>query len=381
MPQRRQQPVSQPQRTAPVRRKKRRSRAPVILLAVVLLFGLSAMLAVFALRSATDLLGLNQEDRDVDIVVEQGMSVSEITKLLHAKGIVTQPLTFRAYARFRGGSALQAGEYVLNCNMSYDQILGILRRGDVVRNEIRITFYEGMTMREIARTLEENGVCDEEEFIEYVESSEFEYEFCALIPEKELRFRKMEGYLFPDTYDFYQGELVASVAKKFLRAFSANVYTPLYDEIREAGMTLDEAVTLASIIQKEASSEEEMKTVSSVFQNRLRNPSAGLPMLESDVTIFYVRDDIQSYQERQTKEIYDAYNTYECRGLPIGPICSPGVAAIEAAIHPADTNYYFFVTDAEGEYYYASTFDQHKVNVSQASRVGIKHGTDVSDLS
>ena len=100
-------------------------------------------------------------------------------------------------------------------------------------------------------------------------------------------------------------------------------------------------------------------------------------MLQSDVTYFYVRDDIRSYQTRQTEEIYDAYDTYVCRGLPVGPICSPGVAAIKAALHPADTNYYFFVTDAEGKYYYAPTLDQHYANVRAASRVGIKHGTDI----
>ena len=273
---------------------------------------------------------------------------------------------------------MQAGDYVLNSNMSYDQIIAALRAGDTVREEVRVTFYEGLSMREIADLLEEDGVCGADEFIEYVESADYEYEFCQLIPEDGLRFRRMEGYLFPDTYDFYKGENVASVAKKFLRNFASRVYNDLYDEIQDAGMTLDEAVTLASIIQEEASNEEEMATVSSVFHNRMENESAGLPMLQSDVTVHYIENDIKVYQSRTTQEIYDAYNTYVCRGLPVGPICSPGLAAIKAAIHPEETSYYFFVTDVNGNYYYSRTLDEHYANVYKAQRVGISHGTDIS---
>ena len=368
-------------RTSPRRRRRRRSKLPAILLSLVLVFGLSAMLALFALRSVTDLLGLNQPDRDIDVTIEKGMGLGEITRVLHDKGIVDQPITFRAYTRFRyKGVPLQAGEYVLNSNMSYDQIIGALRRGDVVREEIRLTFIEGMTMSDIAEELEENGVCDADEFIEYVESADFEYEFTQLIPNPELRFRRMEGYLFPDTYDFFKGEMVASVAKKFLRAFNASVYTPLQEEIESSGMELDEVITLASIIQKEASAVDEMATVSSVFHNRMENPSAGLPRLQSDVTKDYVKYEIRNAYETQQQEMYDAYDTYVCYGLPVGPICSPGVAAVKAALHPAETNYYFFVTDANGEYYYGRTLDEHETNVWNASRVGkIEHGTDVEN--
>ena len=367
------------QRPVHRRRRKRRSRLPAILLSLVLAVGAALLLAVFVLRGATDMMGLNQEDREVDIIVEQGMSVSEITKLLADSDVVSQPGFFKIYLKLRAKDVtMQAGEYVLNCNMSYDQIISTLKTGDTTRNEIRLTFYEGMTMREIAEELEENSVCSADEFIEYVEGTDYEYEFYSLIPDNELRFRKMEGYLFPDTYDFYEGEMVASVAKKFLRAFQRNVYEPLYDEIRDAGMTLDDAVILASVIQKEASAEDEMATVSSVFHNRMENPSAGLPCLQSDVTINYVEDDIKVYQTRATEDIYAAYNTYKCEGLPAGPICSPGVAAIRAAIHPESTNYYFFVTDVNGTYYYSTTLDEHYNNVYKASRVGVNHGTDVT---
>jgi len=367
------------QRRSGKKRRKKGSKLIIVFAAIALLFGISLFIAVFGIKIATDVFGLNQENKEVDISVKDGMSVKEICALLEENEVIESSFVFDLYVRFReSGANLQAGDYVLNRNMSYDQIIAALRAGDVVYDEVRVTFYEGMSMREIAASLEENNVCDADDFIEYIEGTEFEYDFCELIPENDLRFRRMEGYLFPDTYDFYEGENVSSVAKKFLRTFKARVYDNLYEDILDAGMTLDEAITLASIIQEEASAEEQMGTVSSVFHNRMENPSAGLPMLQSDVTIFYVNDDIAPYQTMQTQDIYDAYNTYVCRGLPVGPICSPGVAAIKAAIYPEDTNYYFFVTDAEGKYYYSKYLEEHNRNVYIASKVGKAHGTATS---
>ena len=143
-------------------------------------------------------------------------------------------------------------------------------------------------------------------------------------------------------------------------------------------MTLDQVITLASVIQKEAGNADEMGMVSSVFHNRIDDASAGLPLLQSDVTILYVESDIKPYQSRATQEVYDAYNTYVCKGLPVGPICSPGLDAIKAAIHPEESQYYFFVTDINGKYYYGKTLDQHYANVRKAAAAGgAKHGTDV----
>ena len=143
-------------------------------------------------------------------------------------------------------------------------------------------------------------------------------------------------------------------------------------------MTLDETIILASIIQKEAGNPDEMGLVSSVFHNRINDLAAGLPMLQSDVTIHYIEEDIKPYQTMGTQEIYDAYNTYVCRGLPAGPICCPGLDAIRAAISPEESSYYFFVTDSNGKYYYSSTLNEHYANVRLAAAAGgVTHGTDV----
>mgnify|MGYP000205498316 FL=1 len=131
---------------------------------------------------------------------------------------------------------------------------------------------------------------------------------------------------------------------------------------------LDNLITLASIIQKEATDLENMKMVSSVFHNRLNNSST-YPYLQSDATTNYIRDDIRSFMTQDNQEMYDAYDTTKVVGLPVGPICNPGMDAIEAAIHPADTNYYYFVSDDAGTYYFAATLEEHEANIRKANQV------------
>lgn len=363
-------------RRAGSRRKKRNATLRLIL-AVVAVLGIASFAAIFALSCATDMLALGKTDNQTEITVEKGMSLGDISAMLGERGVVEHPTTFRLYAQMRGAAnSFQAGDYVLNSNMSYDRLITALRMGNTVKEEVTVTFREGLTMREIAALLEENEVCDADEFIECAETTDFALEFENMIPENELRFRLREGYLFPDTYDFYKDENVTSVARKFFRNFQNRVMGEVYDSIQDAGMTLDEAITLASIIQKEAGDPDEMVRVSSVFHNRLDDAAAGLPMLQSDVTIFYVERDIKPYHTMTQQDIYDAYNTYVCRGLPVGPICSPGLAAITAAVNPEESDYYFFLSDSEGVYYYSETLAKHNAVKRRVS--GAVHGTDAS---
>lgn len=360
------------------RRRRRRGRGAAMFMSIMLLLGAAVFLALFALSSAVDMLAFGKEDRQIEVTVEKGMSVGDIADMLGDEGVIERPSTFKLYAKLRNkDNTFKAGDYVLNSNMSYDRIITAMRLGNTIKEEVKITFYEGMTLKEIADLLEEKKVCDADAFIDITQNGVFTFEFIDMMPESDLRFRRLEGYIFPDTYDFYVGENVESVARKFLKVFQSRVMA-IYSDIQDSGMTLDEAVIMASIIQKEASNEEEMARVSSVFHNRISNTAAGLPMLQSDVTINYVENDIKPYQTRKVQEMYDAYNTYVCKGLPVGPICNPGLDAIKAAISPEDTDYYFFVTDVNGKYYYGKTLDQHYANVRKAAAAGgTKHGTDV----
>lgn len=233
---------------------------------------------------------------------------------------------------------------------------------------VKVTIVEGMTIRQIAARLEKKGVCSAEGFINALAEGEFDYEFISQIEQNDDVYFALEGYVFPDTYEFYKDEDPETVAKIFLKTFQKRINS-VKDELDASGLTLSQAVTLASIIQKEASDVKNMPQVASVFANRLASPD--FPKLQSDVTIFYVNDNITPFvdDEARQKEYAKAYNTYKCSGLPAGPICNPGLDAIKAAISPADTDYYYFLTDNNAKYYYAETYEQHEANWAEAKAV------------
>lgn len=363
------------QQTQPKPRHNKWFRA--ILMVLVTITG-CMFLAFFILQSASDLFGLNQSDRQIEVSVPSNSTLQSITSLLYDKGIISQPFTFRLYATFKhiSGGFVQ-GSYVLNSNMAYDELFIILLEGDTQREEARVTFIEGETLYEIARKLQDSKVCDADEFLDYMQTGDIDYEFMNQIPGNPLRFRRLEGYAFPDTYDFYVNQKVAEVADKFLSNFDKKITEEMRAQMREMNLSLDETIILASIIEKEAGDPVEKPMVSSVFHNRLAMPET-FPQLQSDVTIHYVDNFIKPFLDIRDQAMYDAYNTYVCEGLPVGAICNPGLDSIEAALNPETSKFYFFVTDSEGTYYYAQNAQQHYNNVARASTVGEGkvHGTD-----
>lgn len=336
---------------------------------------LCVLLAKFILNSASDLFGLNQDDHPTSVTIpSDNMTFKELGELLYSKGVVGQKLTFTFYTNFRYKEpSIKAGTYEVNSNMSYDQIITIVSIGDLTDKEVTITFTEDMTLDDVANLLEENGVCNGDDFLEYLQKEDFmNYSFYNRIPKNENRYLKMEGYIFPDTYDFFKPEKVSSVAEKFLGNFDRHINNDnMINRMDDINMTFDEVITLASIIQKEAGDPTEMRRVSSVFHNRLDN-AGSYPRLESDVTLNYAENHIKGqnryYTISSTQEVLDAYNTYVCTGLPAGPICNPGEDAIMAALYPAQTNYYYFVTDTNGDYYYATSLGEHNQYVAEAKK-------------
>lgn len=243
-----------------------------------------------------------------------------------------------------------------------------------VKNTATVTFPEGFTIIQIAERLEANGVCSKEDFLKVCNEP---YEGIT-IDNPDERVFLLEGYVFPDTYEFYLDSDAKSVLKKFIDNFNDKITPEMKQKAVELGMTLDEIITLASIIQKECDFDiSECANVASVFHNRLKSPS--FPKLESDVTTFYIKNSLGDYlgyqkdaegnglalekQNDEIKRYMNLYSTYYCKGLSAGPICNPGLKAITATLNPAETNYYFFLTDPTGvDFYYASTIAQHQKN-------------------
>lgn len=235
---------------------------------------------------------------------------------------------------------------------------------------IRITFPEGYSCVQIAEKLEENNVCSAKDFLSVLNSSSFifskGYKFIPYIDNISQRAFKLEGYIFPDTYEFYIGENAKTTVSRFLQNTNTKLTDEYYERAKQLGYTIDEIITLASIIQKEAGDKNEMKKVSSVLHNRLN--STKYKSLQCDVTVNYINNYVTNspYIIDTTIDYAQNYNTYKCVGLPVGAICNIGVDAIEAALYPADTDYFFFVTDSAMNYYYAKTYAEHQKNCSFA---------------
>ncbi len=236
-------------------------------------------------------------------------------------------------------------------------------------NTVTVTFPEGFTVTDIAERLAQSGVCSETEFLELCNQP---YEGIE-IDNPDERIYLLEGYVFADTYEFYLNSDPKAVLKKFIDNFNNKITPEIKAKAEALGYTMDEMLTLASIIQKECDRDiAECANVSSVFHNRLKSPS--FPRLQSDVTTFYITQKLGErlgYQngielEKQNEEIQkymSLYSTYYCKGLPAGPICNPSMKAINAALNPAETDYVYFLTDATGEnFYYATTLAEHQKN-------------------
>lgn len=348
------------------KKKKKRSSTMKVVLYTLSVICVSVILAAGIWLGLNDIFAFSKSDKIVQVEIERGATTKEIAQTLKEHGLIRFPLLFQFVSKMSEyDGTYQYGLYNLSSIMGYDGMMQELQKNAPKKDVRSITIVEGMTLREIAALLEENGICDGDDFVDTVNRNKFGYRFEDKVENDSLKFYRMEGYLFPDTYEFFLGEEPKSVAQKMVKNFSDKITADLYGRMNDLGWSLEKTITLASLVQAESGQSEQMRKVSSVFWNRLDNPKE-FPKLQSDVTIQYVEENIKPYESLPNQEIYDAYNTYKCEGLPVGPICSPGLEAIKAALYPEDTKYNYFVTDKEGNFYYARTYSEHKKNCRTA---------------
>lgn len=325
----------------------------------------SGLLAVFLIVCGIDITGLNKSDTKVPVTIteEQSNNTAEIAKVLKEAGIIDHPLLFRLYCRITkaDGQFESQDELALSPDMGYGVVINALKSNN--RQVVKVTFPEGSTVQEIAVKLEANNVCSATDFYNALDSNKYDYDFLKEIPDDDAhsgRFYKLEGYLFPDTYQFYVDSSGESVVRKFLDNFNNRVDISVRSALKANGMTLGDTITLASLIQWEAGDKDSMSGISCVLHNRLNDP-ADYPKLECDSTRRYINL-MQPPVNGQDVENLD-YDTYQRTGLPVGPINNPGLDAIEAAISPATdgdaVGCYFFATDKSGEAHYSKTYADH----------------------
>ncbi|MDO5014509.1 MAG: endolytic transglycosylase MltG [Clostridia bacterium] len=223
---------------------------------------------------------------------------------------------------------------------------------------VKVSFPEGVNALKMGQILEENGVCSAKDFIAAANEIPKEFIFSDKIDNREKRIILMEGYLFPDTYDFYIGENPNSVVKKMFKNTEIKITQDMLTKGKKLGMDVDDIVILASIIQAEAGDFENMKKVSGVFHNRLKS---NYKRLESDPTYLYPKERLKSIiPDDKMNEYIKNYSTYDIKGLPVGPICNPGEKALAAAVNPATTDALFFYTDKNGNFIYSKDYKTHQ---------------------
>ena len=247
------------------------------------------------------------------------------------------------------------GKFKLDRSAGYEDIFRALTQSGHNVDAVKVTIPEGYEIYKIADLLESKGLIDKDKFYHLVDFGEFDYAFVQEIPVRENR---LEGYLYPSTYEFAPGDEYG-IINEMLMQFDI-MYAKYESRAAEMNMTMDEVITLASIIEREAQGDSDRKLVSSVFHNRIN--STDYPYLQSCATVQYVLKERKPVLTVEDTKIDSPYNTYINKGLPVGPIASPGEAAVEAALYPEESNYLFFVLGSDGKHHFSATYKGHVQN-------------------
>jgi len=294
---------------------------------------------------------------DVRIEIPKGTGLSVISQELMESGVIVNDKVFILYVMKEGWQdELKAGEYKFEKGSTMADVVRKIVNGDVELH--KVTIPEGLTVREIARLLDEKDIVSEKEFIEETQNEILVKELLGSDA------TSLEGYLFPETYS-YSGSLTArQLIELMVERFKA-VYEPLSDQRKAVNLTDNEILTLASIVEKETGASIERPLISAVFQNRIK---IGMK-LDSDPTVIYgMGEDFDGNLSRADLKRYTDYNTYVIKGLPPGPIANPGRDSILAVLNPADVKYLYFVSKGDGTHHFSNSFREHQNAVNKYQR-------------
>ena len=342
---------------------------------------IGAAIAVFLITGMNDLLAINRKGDNATVTVDipKDPTLDTVTEVLAKNGIIGEPNYFRMYATLTKSDTFTQGSYELTKDMDYQAIISNLQGNSHRTDTVEVTITEGMSVVEIAdKLVEEKALSEKDDFLKLCSSDDFDkdFDFLAAIKNGSDRYFKLEGYLYPDKYEFYQNDDPKSIIYKLLNNYEKRMYEKQdfgYDKLYsvhklmekyETEYSLDEIMTIASIIQAEAADKEDMYYVSSILHYRLdADASMGVSKLGLDSTKYYPYRSEEALPDNVSSNYKSRYDTYDNEGLPPGPICNPGMEAIKAALKPYDTSYYFFCHDKYGNAYYASTIYEHEANL------------------
>ena len=371
-------PAAQPKKPQPKKKKSKGIGSTYLFFIIVIVC--SMILSVYAIFCMNDIFAITKTTSTVTISLTQKIDTSDdAIDTLNDNGLIRCKGFCKVFVKLRDklihssqlGGPYEAGVYYLNGKMGLEGMLKTLQGGNKTSETVQLTFPEGYTVPDIIDKLVENDVCSREALISVIQSTNFDFRLTSDITAKDSVPYRLEGYMFPDTYEFFIDESAASAVRKFLQQGN-NVYTKKYqDRAKELGLTDYEVLTIASIIQKEAANEEQMKTIAAVIHNRL-DDTVNFPTLGCQSTSDYIKNKVApslsstaSHSADYYMSYYNTNNNSTVVGLPAGPICNPGKSAIEAALHPDDSDARFFFHDSSGEMYTARTLTEFKEKVAK----------------
>ena len=358
-------PAAAPQQPTPTaaaptdktRKKQRRSLPTNIAEGVIYVGGIlliSFILATIGWRWAGDVLALNKEPLTASVTITEGESLGDVTAELKEKGLVKYGYLFQLFASFtHKAEKITAGSYELSTVMDYSALLNNISSTSAYRETVTVTIPEGYTVEEIFKLMENKGVCSYNDLLKVAQEETFDFDFLKDV--KTTKEKRLEGYLFPDTYEFYKGADAKNVINTMLKNFDERFDSKMEAEMQLLGYSKNDIIIMASIIEKETDGGDQ-RNIASVLQNRLKNTWATPKgYLQVDSTIQYLLKERKKKLTDKDLEIDSPYNTYKNPGLPIGPICNPGLTAIQAALEPNKTNYYYFMLGKDGTTHFFDT--------------------------
>ena len=334
------------------KKRKTKGKIGIILLIIIILIPLMAFRYY-----KQGLLAMEPNDpTDVSLTIPASTSSTTIAEMLYDNGLVKHPLIFRYEIKSRGvGGNLKAGDYELSTGMDIDEIIDSLTRGVKNQNTRRFTIPEGYEIRQIAERLSKEEIVDLDRFLELVSDKanfEEDYDFLKLLNDGQ----DLEGFLFPSTYEIFVGSSEEQIIEKMLSEFQKIYENEIKSKVEEMGLSFNEIITLASIVEREGKVEEELPIMSAVFYNRI---DQGM-MLQSCATVQYILGERKEVLTNEDTRTPSPFNTYINQGLPPSPIASPGKNALVAAVNPADVDYLFFVlTGNDGTHTFTKTYNEH----------------------
>ncbi len=352
----------------------------VIVVVLVIILGVAGLFLFYN----SSLKAVSENSNEVIVEIAKGSTATDIAKVLEENKLIKSGLVFRIYTKLNNVSGMQAGTYKLNQNMDVEKIIENLQKGtDYFPDEINITFLEGKNMRWIAKQIAENTNNTEDDVFNKLEDKEYikslidKYWFLTDDILNENIYYPLEGYLFPDTYNFSNKDVTVEQIFTAMLDQMDDKLEDLKSDIEKEGYSVHKVLTVASIVELEAAQVEDRSGVASVIYNRLKkNMSLG-----SDVTTYYAIKVDMSERDLYQSEL-DKYNPYNTRGprmegkLPVGPIATVSIESIKAALHPDETNYLYFVSDKNGKNYFATTQAEHEKNVQNLKNSGLWYNYD-----